>query len=389
MSVAHAHLFSQILQVISRNEFEALVRKHHAEDRSKGFSSWEQFVSMLFCQLGQAHSLREIEMGLASTSGKLAHLGLKEAPKRSTLAYANEHRPWELFQDLFQHVLAQTMPYAKGRGHLRLRNAIRLMDSTTIDLCLDVFDWALFRRTKGAVKLHVMLDHEGCLPCFAHITTGKVHDVKVAQQLDFEPGTIVVVDRGYNDYRLWRRWCDRDVGFVTPMKKNAVYQVLEVLHEADTGKIRSDAYILLTGVGATEKCPHILRRIVVWDEEREREIVLLTNLIHLAATTIGRLYKERWQIELFFKALKQNFRVKTFVGTSANALKTQLWTALIAILLVRLLQLRAAFAWSLSNLVAVLRMNLFTYRDLWAWLNAPLETPAQAPPVIQLELPFK
>lgn len=389
MSVAHAHLFSQILQVISRNEFEALARKHHAEDRSKGFSSWEQFVSMLFCQLGQAHSLREIEMGLASTSGKLAHLGLKEAPKRSTLAYANEHRPWELFQDLFQHVLAQTMPYAKGRGHLRLRNAIRLMDSTTIDLCLDVFDWALFRRTKGAVKRHVMLDHEGCLPCFAHITTGKVHDVKVAQQLDFEPGTIVVVDRGYNDYRLWRRWCDRDVGFVTPMKKNAVYQVLEVLHEADTGKIRSDAYILLTGVGATEKCPHILRRVVVWDEEREREIVLLTNLIHLAATTIGRLYKERWQIELFFKALKQNFRVKTFVGTSANALKTQLWTALIAILLVRLLQLRAAFAWSLSNLVAVLRMNLFTYRDLWAWLNAPLETPAQAPPVIQLELPFE
>jgi len=388
MSVAHAHLFSQILQVVSRNEFELLVRKHHAEDRSKGFSSWDQFVAMLFCQLGQAHSLREIEMGLASTSGKLAHLGLTEAPKRSTLAYANEHRPWELFQDLFQHVLAQTKPYAQGRGRLRLRNAIRLMDSTTIDLCLDVFDWALFRRTKGAVKLHVMLDHEGCLPCFAHITTGKVHEVKVAQQLDFDPGTILAVDRGYNDYRLWNRWCDRDVGFVTQMKKNAVYEVLEVLHESDTGKIRSDAFVILTGLRAHEKCPHILRRVVIWDEENEREIVLLTNLTHLAATTIGRLYKERWQIELFFKALKQNFRVKTFVGTSANALKTQLWTALIAILLVRLLQLRATFAWSLSNLVAVLRMNLFTYRDLWAWLNEPFQTPPQPPPVVQLELPF-
>lgn len=388
MSLPHASLFAQLLNLVPRDEFERLARLHGTEARSKGFSSWTQFVAMLFCQLAQAHSLREIGLGLASALGKLVHLGVRQAPCRSTLAYANAHRSYRLYQDLFGRVLERARPWARGKGKLRLRAPVFLLDSTVIDLCLEVYDWARFRRTKGAVKLHLILEHEGHLPVFAHITEGRVHDVRMAQRLTLPPGAIVAMDRGYNDYQLFNDWCDRDVCFVTRMKENAVYEVLERLDVPAHSSIRRDELILLGGVGAQEKCPHILRRIVVWDAEKERELVLLTNLSGLAATTVARIYKERWQIELFFKALKQNLRVKSFVGTSPNAVKTQLWTALLAILILKLLRLRSAISWSLSNLVALLRMNLFTYRNLWEWLDEPWDTPPLPPAVRQLEFPF-
>jgi hypothetical protein len=374
--------------MIPRGDFECLARQHKIEARSKGFSSWDQFVSMLFCQLGQAHSLREITMGMASAHGKLVHLGLQRAPKRSTLAYANKHRPWVFYRDLFGQLLERARPYAKGKSKLRLRGPIYLLDATVIDLCLEVFNWARFRRAKGAVKLHLLLDHEGHLPTFAYITEGKVHEVRMAQRLTLPPGAIVVMDRGYNDYTLFNDWCDREVSFVTRMKDNAVYEVLERRKLPEGGLIHRDELIMLSGIGAQAKCPHVLRRIVVWDPKEKREIVLLTNILGLAAATVARLYKERWQIELFFKALKQNFRVKTFVGTSANAVKTQLWTALIAILLLKIMQLRSAIRWSLSNLVAVLRINLFTYRNLWEWLDKPFDTPPLPPPSQQLEFSY-
>jgi hypothetical protein len=387
MSLPHASLFAQLLDLVPRPEFERLARLHGVEARSKGFSSWDQFVAMLFCQLGQAHSLREIVQGLASAMGKLVHVGLRRAPSRATLSYANEHRPWVFYRELFGRVLERGRLYAKGKGKLRLRAPVYLLDATVIDLCLEVFNWARFRRAKGAVKLHLVLEHEGHLPVFAHITDGKVHEVRMARRLNFPPGAIVVMDRAYNDYTLFNEWCERDVSFVTRMKDNAVYEVLE--RYAPQGEtIRRDEWVLLTGTGAQAKCPHVLRRIVVWDPQKRRELVLLTNILDLAASTVARLYKERWQIELFFKALKQNFRVKTFVGTSANAVKTQLWTALLAILLLKILQLRSAFKWSLSNLVAILRMNLFTYRNLWEWLDEPFDTPPLLPQPIQLELPF-
>jgi hypothetical protein len=386
MSLPHASLFAQLLDLVPRPEFERLARLHGVEARSKGFSSWDQFVAMLFCQLGQAHSLREIVQGLASALGKLVHVGLRRAPSRATLSYANEHRSWVFYRELFGRVLERGRLYAKGKGKLRLRAPVYLLDATVIDLCLEVFNWARFRRAKGAVKLHLVLEHEGHLPVFAHITDGKVHEVRMARRLNFPPGAIVVMDRAYNDYTLFNDWCERDVSFVTRMKDNAVYEVLE--RHAVAGEIWRDEWVLLAGTGAQAKCPHVLRRIVVWDPEKKRELVLLTNILDLAARTVARLYKERWQIELFFKALKQNFRVKTFVGTSANAVKTQLWTALLAILLLKILQLRSAFKWSLSNLVALLRMNLFTYRNLWEWLDEPFDTPPLPPQPIQLELPF-
>jgi IS4 transposase len=249
------------------------------------------------------------------------------------------------------------------------------LDSTVIDLCVKVFDWARFRRTKGAIKLHLQLDHQGYLPCWALVTEGKTHDVKAAQGLSFAPGTIVAMDRGYNDYRLFAVWTEAGVFFVTRAKENMVYEVVEDRDVPERGNILSDETIRLTGIGAGKKCSHLLRRVAVWDAENAREIVLLTNLFHLAASTVAAVYKERWQIELFFKALKQNLKVKTFVGTSENAVKTQVWVALIAILLLKYLQLRSSWGWSLSNLAAMLRFNLLTYRDLWAWLDAPYQVP--------------
>jgi IS4 transposase len=250
------------------------------------------------------------------------------------------------------------------------------LDSSVIELCLSMYDWAKFQRTKGAVKLHLLLDHDGYLPAFAVLTTGKVHDVRIAQTLKFQPGTIVVEDRGYVDYQLFASWIAQGVYFVTRMKTHAVYEVIESRPIAPRHRhILSDQVIVLSSAHAQERCPHPLRRIEVWNEEKQQTLVFLTNHFELSAATIAAIYKDRWSVELFFKAIKQNLKLKTFVGTSPNAVKTQIWTALIAMLILRFLQLKSRFGWSLSNLVALLRMNLFTHRDLWAWIDNPFGTP--------------
>jgi hypothetical protein len=345
-----------------------------AERHAKGFTCWGQFVVMLFCQLGRAHSLREITGGLRSCEGKLKHLGIT-APSHSTLAYANEHRPWELYQQVFLQLFERCRVQVVGKRTFRFKNKLISMDSTIIDLCLEIFDWAKFRRTKGAIKLHLLLDHDGYLPSFAVITEGNVSDIKVARQFHFDPGTIVVDDRAYNDYALFGRWTTQGVYFVTRMKDNALYEVVGEGEVPQNRHVLKNEMIELRGPKAIEKCPYPLRRIEVYDPETKEVLVFLTNHLKLGATTIAAIYKERWQIEIFFKALKQNLKIKTFVGTRANAVKIQIWTALIAILILRFLQLRSQCNWSLSNLVALLRMNLFTHRDLWAWINKPFETP--------------
>jgi hypothetical protein len=367
-------MFSQILKLIPRIDFERIVKETGAEYRSKGLSSWSQFVAMLFCQLGRAHSLREIEGGLKSCEGKLAHLGI-EAPARSSLSYANGHRPWELFEKVFYGLFETVAAKAVGKKKFRFKNKLVSLDSTVIDLCLSLYDWAKFRRTKGAVKLHLVLDHDGYLPCFGIITDGKVADVKAAHQMHFAPETIVVDDRGYNDYRLFAKWTDASVYFVTRMKDNTLFEVVEEHAVPQNRNILKDQTIRLTGTNAQDKCPHLLRRIEAVREDTGGVLVFLTNHHGLGASTIAAIYKDRWQIELFFKALKQNLKIKTFVGTSANAVKTQIWTALISMLLLRYLQLCSRFGWSLANLVALLRMNLFTHRDLMAWLDQPFATP--------------
>ena len=379
-------IFGQILQIFSKGEFYRAVAETGSEKRAKGFTSWQQFVGMMFCQLGQAHSLREICGGLASCLGKVKHLGVESAPKRATLSYANEHRPWELYQKVFYQLLDKCKVLAEGRTKFRFKNKLLSMDATTIELCASLFDWAKFRQTKGAVKLHLLLDHEGYLPVFAHITEGKVHEVNIAKGLPFPKGSIIVMDRGYVDYDLFSKWIEEDVYFVTRQKGNAKYDVIEERAVPMNRNILKDQIIEFTGYYSKKKCPYKLRRIEVWDKDNEKIIVLLTNHVNFGSTTISSIYKDRWQIEIFFKTIKQNLKIKTFVGTSPNALMIQIWTALISILVLKYLKFKSTFSWSLSNLVAMLRYNLFTYRDLWQWIDSPYETPAIVPDAEQLSL---
>jgi len=367
-------IFSQMLQLFSRHQFERAVVEHQAERHARGFTCWGQFVAMLFCHLGRAQSLREICGGLAASEGKLRHLGLPDAPKRSTLAYANQHRPWQLYQSVFYQLLDRCRAVAGPHG-FRFKNKLLSLDATLIELCASVFDWAHYRRTKGAVKLHLLLDHQGLLPCFALVTEGRVHESRVARTLRFEPGTIVVFDRGFTDY-AWFASLDADsVFFVTRMKDNADYGVVERRVVPERGPVQRDEIVFLYKLARQGDRDLFLRRIEVWDDVQQRTLVFLTNHLGFAASTIAAIYRQRWQIELFFKALKQNLRIKTFVGTSPNALQIQIWTALIALLLLKYLQLRARFGWSLSNLAALLRQQLFVYRDLFDWIDPPFQPP--------------
>jgi hypothetical protein len=380
-------MFGQILQIFPKREFYSAVKETRAEKGAKGFTCWGQFVAMLFCQLGQAHSLREICGGLASCLGKLKHLGIETAPSRSTLSYANEKRPWQLYQKVFYQLLEKCQAVAPKKK-FRFKNKLFSLDASVIELCLSLFDWATFRQTKGAVKLHLLLDHEGYLPIFAHITEGSVHELNVAKDLSFPKGSIVAIDRGYADYLLFARWTQEGVYFVTRQKGNADYTVVEGRAVPENRNILQDDLIKFNGYYAQKRYPLPLRRIELWDEEKRERVVFLTNHLTFGATTIAAIYKDRWQIEIFFKTIKQNLKIKTFVGTSRNALMIQIWTALVAILLLKYLKFRSNFVWSISNLVAMLRYNLFTYRDLWVWIDSPFEIPPLVPLGKQLALEF-
>jgi hypothetical protein len=384
-------IFSQILQLIPRDSFESAVSKHEAERHARGFSSWGQFVAMLFCQLAQAKSLREITEGLQASEGKLRHLGLPEAPARSTLAYANSHRPWQLFETVFQQLLRdcqKRLGVAKAGAKLGLPGKLLSLDATVIDLCAAVFDWAHFRTTKGAVKLHLLLDHDGYLPSYAVITEGKVHETQVARKLRLQRGTMLVFDRGYTDYAWFQQLTEEGVHFVTRLKDNAACILVERRRPSGEGVLADEILMLEKQAKADLDSAPFLRRVRYRDEATQSELVFLTNHLELPAATIAAIYKERWQIELLFKALKQNLRVKTFVGTTANALKTQIWTALIALLAVKFLQLQAKFPWSLSRLIALLRQQLFVYRNLWAWIESPFEPPLPLTIQDSPQLPF-
>jgi len=378
-------VFGQILQIFPKTQFYSAVKETKSEKGAKGFTCWGQFVAMLFCQLGQARSLREICGGLSSCLGKLKHLGINAAPNRSTLSYANEKRPWQLYEKVFYQLLGICRPIAPGKK-FRFKNKLYSLDASVIDLCVTLFDWATFRRTKGAVKLHLLLDHDGYLPVFANITEGSVHEINVARSLSFSKGSVVVCDKGYTDFALFARWNEEGVYFITRQKENADYEVVEERPVPKNRDVLKDQIIVLSGYAAKKKYPHRLRRIEAWDLVSGETFVLLTNHLGFGATTIAAAYKDRWQIEIFFKTIKQNLRIKTFVGTSANALKTQIWTALIAVLLLKYLKFRSSFGWSVSNLVAMLRYNLFTYRDLWTWIDSPYETPPVVPTGEQLAL---
>lgn len=386
--MSHNHtILGQMLQMFSRFEFQKAVKETKTEYHARGFRSWNHFVAMLFGQLSAQDSLRGIEAGLASQAQSLYHLGVRPV-HRSTLSYANEHRSHELFKKTFEWMLSKCQPLAP-KHKFRFKNPLYSIDATTIDLCLSLFDWAKFRKTKGAVKLHVKLNHSGYLPTFAIVTTGKENEQKVVPRIPLEKGDVVVFDRGFTNFAWYATLCDRDIYFVTRIKKNADYRVVERRSTAHLKHISSDHIIEFKGFYSKQKIPYRLRRIRSKDPETGKYIVLLTNQLEWSAQTIARIYKDRWQIELFFKALKQQLKVKSFVGTSRNALLSQLWIALIAYLLLCFLKFKSKFSWSLYTLSSILPTNLFSRRNLWDWLNAPFHSNSKLPlSELQYELNF-
>jgi hypothetical protein len=373
-------VFSQILKLFPRTEFAQVVNKHEGDRGAKGFTCWTQFVAMAFCQLGRAQSLREITDGLRSCEGKLKHLGI-EAPARSTLAYANQHRPWQIYQDLFGKLLERCQQIAP-KHRFRFKNKLYSLDATTITLCASMFDWARYKRKKGGVKVHLVLDHDGFLPTFAVIREARVFDIEVGRILEFPADSIVAFDRAYNDFRFFYDLSRRGVFFVTRMKAGTRFNVVEERHPpAGSNVVRDQTITFVKEFDAVEPLP--IRRVVILDKNGE-ELSFLTNIFHLSARTIGAIYRSRWEVEKFFRAIKQNLRIKTFVGTSENALHVQIWTALIALLILRYLMFLSTYGWSVSNFVAMLRHQLFVHRDLRAWLDQPFQPPEDDP---QIALP--
>ena len=370
-------ILGQMLKMFSRYEFQKAVSETGTEYHSRGFTSWNHFVAMLFGQLAGQDSLRGIEAGLATQSAMLYHTGIKPI-HRSTLAYANEHRTHELFKKIFLAMLSKCELVAP-RHKFRFKNPLHSIDATTIDLCLSLYNWAKFRTTKGAVKLHVKLNHSGYLPAFAVVTTGKVHETQVAPSIPLDKGDVAIFDRGYTDFSWYKSLDDKGVIFVTRTKRNAHYGVVERKDVARFKYILSDQIIKLKGFYSKRKFPDKLRRIRSKDPETGKAITILTNNFTWSAKTIAQIYKERWQIELFFKCIKQQLKVKSFVGTSKNALLSQLWVALITYLLLSYLKFKSKFTWSLYTLCSILPTNLFSRRNLWDWLNAPFHEKSKAP----------
>jgi hypothetical protein len=387
--VLTASLFNQLLNHFPRTEFAALVKATKAERHARGFTCWTQLVAMLFCHLAQADSLRIICNGLSCCLGKLIHLGIAHGPNKSSLGYANQHRPAALFEQLFwktlQRFRSQSMLGA-GAKPFRFKNKLLSLDSTTISLCLSLFPWAQFKKVKGGVKAHVLLDHDDYMPRFVHFTGAFHSDVQAAHLVPVQRGSIIVMDRAYIDYALWAKWTTQGTFFVTRLRRDLQIEIVDERTVPRTGTVVEDDLINLSSRQGQRDYPFPLRRIMVFNPETDELIVLLTNHLHFAASTIANIYRQRWQIEVFFKTLKQNLKIKTFVGTSENALLIQIWTALIALLLLRWLHCLCQRNWSFSNLASLLRMNLFTYRDLRQWLKDPLAAPPLQPQQLVLAL---
>ena len=373
-------ILSQLLQVFSRVDFQRAVEETKAERHARGFRSWDQFVAMLFCHLADANSLREICGGLASCEGRLSHLGTT-VPPRSTLAYANSHRNWELFERVFHQLYERCEQDLGMRSKFRFKNPLLSIDSTHISLCSEMFPWATYSRQKGALKLHFTLDHAGYLPAAMVITTGKYSELIIARRQRWEAGTILLFDRGFIDYAWFNRLTTDGVWFITRVKADMRYNVIRSTTVQNGSEAVRDDVVRMTGRRTRQKYPESLRVVTIEKATGER-FQFLTNNMSLAPATIALAYKDRWEIENFFKILKQNLKIKSFLSTSPNAVWTQIWTAVIAMLLVRYLQVKSQVQWAFSNLIYFLRMNLFVYRDLWDWLDHPFAAPdpIQQPP---------
>ena len=370
------NLFSQIISKLDRPSFNKLVLEKQTDKHSKGYDSWTHLISMLFCQFSGCQSVRDISNGLRSATGNLNHLGVDLAPSKSSISYQNQKRDWTLFQEYYYALLTHmgNLP-GKQRTKFRIKSKIFLLDATTISLCLSLFDWAAYKTTKGAVKMHTLLDYDGNLPAYVNVTDGKTADNKGAYDIPLLAKSVIVADRFYNDLNLLNVWDSKEVFFVVRHKDNLAFKTIieKELPESKQEHILKDELIELTGAVSKKKYPKKLRRVAIWDEENKQTIELITNQLSWTANTISELYKSRWQVEIFFREVKQLLNIKSFIGTSENAVLIQIWSALITILVLKFLKNLAKYDWRLSNLVAFIRLNLFVKIQLQNWLDRPFE----------------
>ena len=376
-------MFSQIIQKVDRSIFKKLVTQKQTDKGCKGFDSWTHLVSMLFCHFAKSTSVRNISNGLRSATGNLNHLGIIKAPSKSSISYQNKRRDADSFKELYYSLLKSLgQQAALKRVKLRIKVPVYLLDATVVSLCLSMFDWATFRTRKGAIKMHTLLEYDGKLPVYVNITEGSVADNKGAYNIPLEKGSVVVADRYYNDFPMLNVWDSNGVFFVIRHKHNLKYTVLNErdLPQNTAQNILIDQEIELVNPQTKAKYQGRLRRVAVWDEENKQTIELITNNLTWAAKTIGDLYKSRWEKEVFFRDIKQLLHIKTFIGTSKNAVMIQIWTALITILLLKVMKATAKYGWQLSNLVAFIRLNIFVKIELQKWLDKPFDDHSKAPP---------
>lgn len=381
--MAHCNtIFAQILKLVPRHEFETLAKQHHSGRAFRTASRWSQFVVLSMAQLSGRDSLRDIVDNVSAQAHRLYHLGCAKL-SRSNLSRMNEDKPHSLYEALFEKLLKRCKGLTSGHN-FRFKNPLYSLDASTIDLCLSVFPWADFRTTKGGIKLHVGLNHDGYLPEFVTITEAKTHDVIAGRALQFPKGSIVVADRGYNDYAWYKQLTDNGIFFVTRLKSNAKIRVM-MRHTVPKKKgVISDQTIEFSGAQTAKRCPVRLRRIGYKDAITGKHYIFLTNNFTLSSKTIADIYKARWQVELFFKWIKQNLKIKSFVGTSKNAVLTQIWIALCVYLLLAYIKFQSAIKKSMKNILRLLQLNLFEKRGLNALLfgdppeNKDLSTSQQA-----------
>jgi putative transposase len=377
-------VFSQLLKLIPRHEFETLAKQHHSGRSFRKASRWSQFVTMAMGQLSGRKSLRDIVENVSAQTHRLYHLGSAKL-SRSNLSRINENKPYALYEALFGKLLKRCQGVAPGH-QFRFKNPLYSLDASTIDLCLSVFPWAKFRTTKGAVKLHVGLNHAGYLPEFVTLTEGNKHDVTIGRILNFPKGSIVAIDKAYNDYTWYNHLTSNGIYFVTRLKSNAKYRVIDRREVLKNKGLTSDQTIEFTGLQTAKKCPVQLRRIGYRDPDTGKHYVFLTNHFKLAARTIADIYKARWQVELFFKWIKQNLKIKSFVGTSKNAVMTQIWIALCMYLLLAFLKFQSKLTKSMQQILRLLQLNLFEKRDMMALLRGdpPPDTVADPNQMVML-----
>ena len=372
--MAHCNtIFTQMLKLVPRHEFETLANQHHSGRAFRKASRWSQFVTMAMAQLSGRNSLRDIVDSLSAQSHRLYHLGSAKL-SRSNLSRINENKPYQLYEALFGKLLSRCQSGAP-KHKFRFKHKPYSFDASTVDLCLSLFPWADFRSTKGAIKLHVGLNHDGLIPEFVTVTEGKTSDIKAGRTLHFPKGSIVAIDRGYNDYKWYNQLTNKGVFFVTRLKKNAKYRIVNRRTVLKDKGLTCDQTIEFTGPQIAKQCPIQLRRIGYCDPESGKHYVYLTNNFSLSAKTIADIYKARWQVELFFKWIKQNLKIKSFVGTTKNAVMTQIWIALCVYLMVAILKFESGIKKTQQQILRILHLNLFEKRDILALLRGdPVRT---------------